>query len=587
MKIKNSNDFFIYFKSLVRFAPKRFVLGCALTILNTLFAGIGLLMLIPLLHYAGWLSGIDHTDGGLNKIIAYLPSVSGKLPLVITLGLYVGVISFIAGLDYMARKVLFDLQQDYLYDLQKKLNTAIAHAQWHYLLQQKLKHVENMLFSGLSQISALTHHCLQMVSGIIVIGLYLAFSFVISPALTAVTLFACLILFLFSYKHKALRNGQENFLLQRKLNEEIGNFLSGVKLAKSYNTVQNYINYFDTLNYQRIQNQSFFLKEQRIVACCFKIASAAVFSVVFYIAFQFFTVSFVTLFALLAVFSRLLPRISTLQQNYLQVLNISPVYVNAEKMLSAFNAVQEDNTIVDQLAIKNKIQLINISYRYTDSWVLKNIACTFYANTITAIVGHSGAGKSTLSDLLLGLLIPLKGVIKVDEVTLTQSNLFSWRNLISYVPQEAYFFNDTLRANLLWAFPTATDDAIWVALKRAAADEFVARLPDKLDTLIGDRGMHFSGGERQRLALTRALLRNPKVLLLDEATNALDAKNEEIIYQTLKNLKASMTIILIAHHLTTIRLADRVLVMHQGEIVEQGDFERLRADNQSYFSQIF
>ena len=193
-------------------------------------------------------------------------------------------------------------------------------------------------------------------------------------------------------------------------------------------------------------------------------------------------------------------------------------------------------------------------------------------------MGSSGAGKSTIADLLMGLITPEMGRITVDGVPLEHSQ--SWRESIGYVAQDTFLFHDTVRANLLWARPDATESELSEVLTMAAAEEFVSRLPQQLDTVIGDRGATLSQGERQRLALARALLRRPKLLVFDEATNSLDSENETRILSAIEHLRegiagAGVTTVLIAHRLSTIRWADLIYVIEAGRVVESGDWTTL------------
>ncbi|MCX7125094.1 MAG: ABC transporter ATP-binding protein [Gammaproteobacteria bacterium] len=576
--------FFVFFRSLIVFSPRQFTLGCFLTILNTLCAGAGILLLIPLLHYAGWINSANTSSATWMR---FLPTMHGQLPLFVTLFLFLVLITLFASIEYVSTQVMNGLQQSYLFDLQKKLNSSAANARWSYLLSQKLKQIEYMLFSGFAQISQLTHFSLQCLSAFIISGLYLAFSLFISWKLTLIAAASGFLLFLIAYKNRAFEAGQKSLSIQKQLHEALSNFLYGVKLAKSYNRIDSYTDHFNQLNWQNRQLQCQFFKDQRRVTLLFRISSAVIFSVVFYVASQFLNISITRLFALLIIFSRLLPHVSTLQQRYMHIINISPVFSQAQKMLLDLKLHQETASFGNQIQFHHHIRLKNINFHYTKRAVLKDINYDFLANKITAIVGRSGAGKSTLADVLLGLLTPTTGSLEIDNAALTEDRMTSWRALISYVPQDAFFFNDTIRANLMWAAPQVHETFIWDALKLAAADHFVSALPEKLDSLIGDRGIHLSGGERQRLALARALLRKPQVLLLDEATSALDMHHEEIIYQTLKKLKGNMTIILIAHRFNTVRAADHIMVLEAGEIIEEGDFSALSGNKESHFSGVF
>jgi ATP-binding cassette subfamily C protein len=268
-------------------------------------------------------------------------------------------------------------------------------------------------------------------------------------------------------------------------------------------------------------------------------------------------------------------------------MGTAPIFEQAQLMRKEFQEQQETTSQQQPITLTQKITLTNVSFSFKEKSTLDAISCEIPANAITAIVGASGAGKSTLADLLLGLLIPTQGQITIDNKELSYENMQAWREQISYVPQDAYFFSDTIRKNLYWVAPHATDEMVWQILTLTAAKDFINNLPYGLDTVMGERGVNFSGGEKQRLALARALLRQPKVLLLDEATSALDTKNEEFIYQLLKNLQGKITIIVIAHRYTTIRDADHVLVLQEGKLVESGNPQQLLSTPTSAFSDLF
>jgi ATP-binding cassette subfamily C protein len=217
---------------------------------------------------------------------------------------------------------------------------------------------------------------------------------------------------------------------------------------------------------------------------------------------------------------------------------------------------------------------VSFQYAHDAPKILENFNLTIAAGTTVGLVGSSGAGKTTAADLLLGLLTPDAGRIVIDGEALSRDSMANWRQTVAYVPQETFLFHDTLRANLRWAVPEASDDAIGEALRLAAAD-FAFDLPSGLATVVGDRGVRLSGGERQRIALARALLRKPSVLILDEATSALDADNETRIYEAIHRLHGSLTIIIITHRVSSLTVADRIHVLQHGQIVESGSWPQL------------
>ncbi len=235
-------------------------------------------------------------------------------------------------------------------------------------------------------------------------------------------------------------------------------------------------------------------------------------------------------------------------------------------------------TNVAKVTAKTGIQLERISFRYDKNqktYAVKGIDLTVRARRMTAVVGPSGAGKSTLADLMMGLLMPDKGQILIDGLPLSGERLHAWRRSVGYVPQENFLFHDTIRANLQWAKSEATELEMRRALESAAALDFVSALPEGLETVVGDRGVRLSGGERQRIALARALLRNPTLLLLDEATSSLDNENERRILQAVEQLHGDITVVVIAHRLSTTSRADQVILLDCGKVVETGSWKDL------------
>jgi ATP-binding cassette subfamily C protein len=218
--------------------------------------------------------------------------------------------------------------------------------------------------------------------------------------------------------------------------------------------------------------------------------------------------------------------------------------------------------------------------------VVSDINLALPSGTTIAIVGPSGSGKSTVADLLMGLLKPSAGRLLIDGKPLTTEGVQSWRSYIGYVAQDTFLFHDTVRANLVWARPDASETELWYALQLAAADEFVRALPNGLDTVVGDRGVLLSGGERQRLSLARALVRQPRLLILDEATSALDSENERRIQQAIDALHRRMTVVIITHRLSTIRQADTIHVVERGRLVQSGTWDELRSSPTGRFQEL-
>jgi subfamily B ATP-binding cassette protein MsbA len=225
---------------------------------------------------------------------------------------------------------------------------------------------------------------------------------------------------------------------------------------------------------------------------------------------------------------------------------------------------------------------VRFSYPGTDDEVLKDISFSVKKGSIIAIVGSSGSGKSTILDLLPRFYDVSSGAITIDNRDIRECDLSGLRSMFGIVSQETVLFNDTVRANITYGCEQADDVAVVAAASAANATEFIGSLPDKMNTIIGEKGELLSGGQRQRIAIARALLRNPPVLILDEATSALDTESERLVQGAIDRIMENRTAIVVAHRLSTILHADLILVLEGGKIVECGKHNDLLAANGRY-----
>jgi ABC-type multidrug transport system fused ATPase/permease subunit len=223
-----------------------------------------------------------------------------------------------------------------------------------------------------------------------------------------------------------------------------------------------------------------------------------------------------------------------------------------------------------------KVQDLEFSYPSRPSvQIIKGINFTIEPGQKVAIVGTSGTGKSTLAQLLMRFYEPSSGSISLGDRAIADIDITDWRKMVALVPQEVLLFGGTIRENIAYGKPGATQEEIESAAELAYAKEFVESFPEKWDTMVGERGVKLSGGQRQRIAIARAILKNPKFLLLDEATSALDSESEKWVQSALEELMKNRTSLIIAHRLSTIRSADLIIVMEEGKIVESGSHEDL------------
>ena len=285
--------------------------------------------------------------------------------------------------------------------------------------------------------------------------------------------------------------------------------------------------------------------------------------------------------------------ILAVQQMYQPIKNFAQLNSTIQQAVSAservFEILDEESTIFNLPDAKNidvfskDIVYKNVSFGYEkDKSILKNININIKKGQTVAFVGSSGSGKSTIANLLLRFYDVNSGEISVDGTNIKNLTLESLRDKIGVVSQDVFLFNDSVRYNIAYGKLDATDEEIELAAKAANAHNFISKMPQGYNTLIGERGMKLSGGEKQRIAIARAMLKNPPILVLDEATSALDSESEKLVQEAIETLMKNRTVVLIAHRLSTVINADQIVVIDKGSIAEVGKHQELLAKNGIY-----
>ena len=285
--------------------------------------------------------------------------------------------------------------------------------------------------------------------------------------------------------------------------------------------------------------------------------------------------------------------ILAVQQMYQPIKNFSQLNSTIQQAVSAservFEILDEESKIFNLPDAKNidvfsnDIVYKNVSFEYEQSKsILKNINIDIKKGQTVAFVGSSGSGKSTIANLLLRFYDVNSGEILVDGTNIKNLTLESLRDKIGVVSQDVFLFNDTVKYNIAYGKLDAGDEEIEKAAKAANAHKFISAMPDGYNTLIGERGMKLSGGEKQRIAIARAMLKNPPILVLDEATSALDSESEKLVQEAIETLMKNRTVILIAHRLSTVKNADQIIVIDKGTVVERGKHQELLDKNGVY-----
>lgn len=561
-----------------------------------LLDGIGTILLVPLLSIIGIIDIQIQIPGmGLLEFLKQMPMLQALL---IVLTLYM---LLVTGQSLISRRLsMRDTQilSGYINSVRLEINRALLQAQWSFFMRKRKTDLISSLTDQLGRVTNGAYLVLQFMASLVFTAIQIGIAFLISPFMTLSILgFGCLVILV---SRRFIKQSQKIGFKAVKLHESymagIVDQFNGMKDIKSNSLEQSRYSWLQDWSRDSAEERYLNVKQRSNSKLVYKITSSILIAAFVFTSVTMFQNEGGHLLLVLAMFARLWPRITDIQSNLEQIASASPAFrALMELQEDSLHAQEIDISDVGRsksfmtLKLKHQMECREVYFRYDQEqphYTLENINLRIPAKCMTAIVGQSGAGKSTLIDLVMGLMKPEHGEVLIDGKTLTDEDLLSLRSSISYVPQDPFLFHGSIRDNLSMIDPEASEGQLWEALQFSSAAEFVLKLPDGLDTIIGDRGIRLSGGERQRLVLARAILRKPSILILDEATSALDTMNETKIQEAIEKLKGEITVIVIAHRLTTIRNADQVIVLDQGKIVQSGDFVKLSADNKGLFSRL-
>jgi len=592
--MSTSPDIFRYLRIYRRYIGRRIYLVFFLTGLTALTQGFGITLLLPLLRasQSGSAEDMSTAEEVLYDVLGWM-GIADSLP---------GILAFIAvvfvgkgALQFAKGGYVGYLQARLLRELKTKLFDAYSRMDYRYYIRQNAGHFINVINQQVNQFfssfSTFTNFLTQLVTTLS----YFGFAFVIAWRFALMAFGVGIgLLLLFRYLNAYVRQlSRQRSAEMSELNKLLVQSLQAFKYIVGTNQTA----HLRSGVLGSVKRLTRYIFKQNI-ASAFTSALKEPVSVLLItglIALQVmvFNEPVAPIFVALLLFHRGMQSMMSIQSGWQNTMNqIGAVEMVTDEFEAVTNHEEPEGPRTVE-ALREGIEFQNVSFAYNeeDGDVLHDVNIDVPVNQTVALVGESGAGKSTLVDMMTLMLKPSRGTIFIDGVPHSNIHLASWRDQIGYVSQETVVFDDTVANNIsLWQGDIDEDPALHEqvvdAAKRAHAHHFIEDLPNGYQTVVGDRGVRLSGGQRQRLFVARELFKQPNLLLLDEATSDLDTASEQHIQDSIDALKGEVTVVIIAHRLSTVKNADRVYVLDEGRVIEEGSYHELRMRENGQFREM-
>ena len=588
-------DLFRYLKVYRRYIGRRMYLVFVLTVAVALTQGFGITLLLPLLRVSQ--SGGEAEDMGwaeqmLNEVLATM-GIAESLPGILA---FIGIVFVGKGLlQFTKGGYVGYLQAQLLRELKTKLFDAYSRMTYRYYIRQNAGHFINVINQQVNRFFSSFTSFTGFFSKIVTTLSYFAYAFAIAWRFALMAFGVGIgLLFLFKYLNAYVRRlSRKRSAEMSTLNKLLVQSLQSLK----YIVATNQTAHLRSGVVKSVNQLTGYIFRQRI-ASSFTSAikePVSVLLIVGLIALQVvvFGEEIAPIFVALLLFHRGMQSMMAIQNSWQGVMDKIGAVEMVTDEFDAVIAHEEDDGRRTVATLQDGIEFdgVHFAYKEEDGDVLHDIDISVPSNQTIALVGESGAGKSTLVDMMTLMLRPRRGEIRVDGVSQDEIDLVSWRDQIGYVSQETVVFDDTVANNIsLWQGDIEEDPAlqerVYHAAERAHAHHFIQDLPNGYQTQVGDRGVRLSGGQQQRLFVARELFKQPNLLLLDEATSDLDTASEQHIQDSIDALQGEVTVVIIAHRLSTVKNADRVYVLDQGRVIESGSYHELRSRENGQFREM-
>ena len=571
-------------------------------ILNILFSLVSITMIIPFL---GLLFGTQQKvynpiDLGFSAIsvkenfyalITNIIDDKGQVEALVFICILILVMFFCRNLcRYLALYFLSPIRNGVVCDLRNDLNKKIISLPISYFTEKRKGDITARMTTDLVEIEWSVMSSLEMFfKDPLNIIIFLITLIIISPKLTLFVIILFPITgFLIALIGKSLKKSSEKG--QSKMGvllSIIDENLSGLRIIKAFDAEKMVHKKFEkeSADYKNIMTR--LLRKKDLSSPMSEFLSTVVMIVVMWFGGKLVlsgtsTLSPEEFIGYIAIFSQLIPPAKSFTSAYYFIQKGSASAARIHQILDTKNEIKDEKNTEKISEFKSEINFEAVTFSYENIQVLKEINLSIKKGETVALVGQSGSGKSTLADLIARFYDVKIGIVKIDGKNIKNLKISDVRALMGIVNQESILFNDSILNNLLLGNPTATKKEVRLAAKVANAHDFILQTENGYDTNIGDSGVKLSSGQKQRISIARAILKNPPILILDEATSSLDTQSEKLVQDALNNLMKNRTSIVIAHRLSTIQHADKIIVLHEGRVVEEGTHKELLTNNKHY-----
>lgn len=569
---------------------KQITLLTVLALLNAFLEGIGINALIPILSYY-----IKDNSGQYNFLVKLMQEFfnflhidfSLKQLLIFVIIIFIGKALIMILTNYI--KIL--ITTSYETKTRGNLLRSTLNANWPYLSKQKIGYLENTIKIDTTKSSTLLQEISSLVIALSSLLVYVIVAINISPLITlsALTSVSLLLIAFKPILKLAKRNSQALINLYRESAHHINQSISGVKAVKAATVESQIADRGDNL-FKQIRSAN--IKQallKNIPGSLLQPMGMIFVCILMGLSYKLQNFDLAILLPIIYLVERIFDNGKRLQGNLNNLSELTPYLMSTTNYLKDSLEAKEYDESMQSPSFNKTLCFKGISFQYPDKSiiVLDNLDFTINKGELIGIIGPSGGGKTTLVDLILRLLEPSSGQILLDGKNIDKISLKEWRHSIGYVSQDIFLLNDTIANNIKFYDNDITEKEIERATKDANIYDFIQTLPNKFNSEIGEKGVLLSMGQRQRIVIARTLVRKPAILILDEATSALDSESEIKIQKVIENLKGKITVIAIAHRLSTVINSDKILVLENGGIVEQGEPQKLLKDKGSYFYKVY